>query len=351
MAIVWIEGFESYGDMADLRRGMVGPNSTTSGLAIVAGRYGGQALECNSATGGSIFLPVPPASTYIGGVAWRQSSGLSLVAQEIISFRGLSNFGALSEHVSIDIESDGSITANRTTTELGSSSAGVVSHNTWHYIEAKVFISNTVGTVDVYVDGSSVLSLTSQDTQNNSNRDANIIAVGFMGSNTNDSQRDDIYIADTTGLTNNDILVGPLAVETLTPNADGTTNNFTPLSGLDNYAMVDDGSSPDDDTTYVSSGTVSDQDLYAFSDMSGYSQTIDSVVAVEPMMHLRKEHSGARIVRTLARNGLTTTEGADQGCGTEYRYIREIYETDPDGGGAWDETAVNSAEFGIKIQS
>ena len=350
MAIVSLEGFESYGDLADMRRSII-PPSSTSAHSFVTGRYGGQALQTTNGVASLYFGDFTPKDTMICGHAWRQSSGLSLSLQECMAFFGLNTSSdSRRENVAIDISATGEIIAMRGTTTLGTSSAGVITHNTWHYIEAKVFVDNSVGTVDVYVDGTSVLSLTSQDTKDNNTRDANIYSIRISGASV-DCEHDDIYIADTTGLTNNDILVGPLAIEALTPDADGTTNNFTPLSGLTNWEMVDDGNAPDDDTTYVSSGTVSDQDLYSFGDMTGFGETIGSVVAVQPMMHLRKEHTGPRVMRCLARNGLTTVEGGDGVCGTEWRYLKHIYETDPDGGGAWDETAVNSAEFGIKIQS
>ena len=64
------------------------------------------------------------------------------------------------------------------------------------------------------------------------------------------------------------------------PSADGTTTNWTPSSGTDNYAMVDD-ISLDNDNTNVGSSTLNDVDLYTFDNLDiPQDATIDSVVLI-----------------------------------------------------------------------
>jgi len=55
-------------------------------------------------------------------------------------------------------------------------------------------------------------------------------------------------------------------------------------------------------------------------------------------------------VRMMARSGGTNYEGAIWGTNLNWKYIDEMYEDDPDGG-AWDEAAVNAAEFGFTVES
>lgn len=60
----------------------------------------------------------------------------------------------------------GRITVSRDVTGLGSSAAGVLVLDTWAYVEARVVLSDTLGSVVVRVNGAAVLTLTGVDTRN-----------------------------------------------------------------------------------------------------------------------------------------------------------------------------------------
>ena len=51
-------------------------------------------------------------------------------------------------------------------TVLGTTATGLIAINTWYYIELQVVLSDTVGVVNLTIDGTSRLALTSQDTKN-----------------------------------------------------------------------------------------------------------------------------------------------------------------------------------------
>src|SRR5262245_903587 len=89
--------------------------------------------------------------------------------------------------------------------------------NTWYFLEWKFVLSNTVGTVDVLVNGVSWLALTGQDTTATANNTADRVVIGATVSTL---YIDDVYILDGTGSTNN-TLIGDQRVVSLLPSAAG----------------------------------------------------------------------------------------------------------------------------------
>lgn len=237
------------------------------------------------------------------------------------------------------------LTVKRGTTTLLTTSGLGLTGSTWYYVELVATINNSTGSVEIFVDGISRGSATGIDTQQTAN--AQITEISLIGASIIIPYFDDLYVLDNSG-SNNTSRLGPIAVETVFPNADGTTNNWTPQGAGSNYVEVDDnGPGADDDTTYVSSSTASDKDLYGFAALTG---SIGTIHGVAVSARVRAEDAGFRTLRTVARSSATEVESASKGLGVSYKAISHIYETDPNGGGAWTESSVNAAEFGIKIQ-
>lgn len=341
MALVHMEGFEQFGDFADVQRSYFGGSAGSS--TLVAGESGGQAFRGPVSSQG-LSIAVPASDNYVVGFRFRVNTAIS-GTHTVWDTRRTTSF-----HIELLLLSDGELRVDLGVTELDRTVGLGLVADTWYYIEIRFVISNTVGEVELFVDGVQELNLTSQDTRNNAALDENVDRLLFFGHTGNHHDFDDIYILDDTGLTNNTFL-GDSIVETVFPDGDGNRNEFTQLSGLTNFEMVDDASTPDDDTTYNSGSVVGNTDLYTFDDLTGYGGTVDTISAVRVVNHVRKVEPGARTVRTLARSNVTEVEGAAQGLGLDYRYLTEVYENDPDGGAAWDETAFNAAEFGITIEA
>lgn len=340
MTMLYMDGMDSYNDVTDLRRrtGYDGNLSTS-----VTGRNGtGKAIQMSSSGRYRAYLP-SAETRIITGFAWR-SSDVGGTSKSLVDFRETSVI-----HVTVYFGSDGGIRVYRGSasgTILGEA-FGVLLIQNWHYIEVDCTINNTTGAIQVWVDGVSVINETSLDTRNGGTN-GNITQLTYDQDNATDDQLDDLYILNTSGLTNNSAL-GDVTIETLLPTSDGSTTDFTPDSGLTNYTQIDDGATPDDDTTYITSSTLNHQDLHGYGNLT--LANVDTVYAVSVLNHARKEDAGTREIRALARNGLTTGEAAAKTLGTEWRFAEGIFETNPDGGGAWTEATVNSAEFGITIES
>jgi len=341
VALLWIDGFEQYNTVAQILD--VYDSTQSVGVTSQTGRNtGGGNNKCveidfNNST---LIKNIPESTaTIVVGFAWNQATS-GVGAQDLLR---LYNEGT--EMIVLRKDSSGELLVDRGATNLGTSSGLGLLAQTWYYIELKVFIHDSTGTVDVWVDGVNELTLTSQDTKNGT---PNTITRVYLVGTAFDWQYDDYYILDDSGSDNTDRL-GDSRVETVFPDADGNANDFTRVGGgSNNYEAVDDGGTPDDDTTYNHSSTATDQELYGFAALAG---SIDTVFAVQACMRVRKEETGERLIRTVARSNVTEVESGDLSLGAGYRYKFGMYENDPDGGGNWDEAAVNAAQFGIAIQS
>jgi hypothetical protein len=236
---------------------------------------------------------------------------------------------------------------------IGPRNDNIMRHDAWAFIEAKVTINNSTGSCEVRVDGKTVLNLTNIDTQNSAN--STFDRITFRSSTSDDPKFGMAYVCDTTGLTLNDFL-GPLQIESLNPTSDGTTNDFSPASGLTNYEMVDDLNTVSD-STYVESSTIGHKDLYGMSNcvVSDYKsgETYDTIHAVRVRYMARRIDAGKRELRGLCRSVATEVESTSTEVYAFWNW--EIYNgfftTDPNGGGAWTQSAVDAAEFGVTIET
>lgn len=204
------------------------------------------------------------------------------------------------------------------------------------HVEVKVFSDGSAGTVAMKINDVQIFSESSLNTNG-----ADITAIGF-GSPNNSSYRDNIYIADD--------FQGELISVFCKPSADDSVQ-FTPSTGSDNYALVDD-TGQDGDTTYVESSTVGHKDIYEFEDIpSG-----KTIVAATLVTVARKDDAGTRTLQTLSVQDSTERDaGSEYTLATGYptattTAIRTTLATCPDST-AWDNTKFNACKWGFKIAS
>lgn len=246
-------------------------------------------------------------------------------------------------HVYVAMLADGSIRAyNSALGVLGTSAPSVIANTTAHfYVEVKVFIHDTTGSIEIRVNGNTtpVLNLTAIDTKGTANAYATVVGGphSLSGSNV-DMYVDDIYIADD--------FLGDVRIEALSPSGAGATTNFTPSTGA-NYQCVDEAATPNDDTDYVSSSVVNDKDTYA---MGNLASVLGAVVAVAVTTYDRKDDAGARTHSHVTRLSGTEDTGAAFSPTTAYAFHQTVFTTKP-GGGAWSIADVNAMEAGLKIAS
>jgi hypothetical protein len=341
MAMLLIEGFDQYDDDAEIQRGgWTGSFSSINSSTTVHGTLGRSIQLTSTVSDIRHALPISTA-TYVVGTAYRLMNGGPSLNPIFVTLEN----GAVQN--TLQLKADGEIEARRGTgTILGTSTGAGIAQGQFYYIEMKIFLHASTGTVDVWVDGANVLSLTSQNTLQTSN--AWIDQLELHGQSTSDPVHDDVYVLDDSGSDNTSQL-GPVFIELLLPDADGNANNFTRVGGgTNNFEAVDDAAPPDDDTTYNHSATATDQELYGFAAIAG---SVGTVFAVEASALVRKEDAGFREIQLRSRSNVTEVDSPNKAMGVTYRYVNHIYENDPDGGTDWDEAAVNAAQFGIVLET
>jgi len=222
---------------------------------------------------------------------------------------------------------------------------GSLQVNVWAYVEFKVLIHGSAGTVDVRINGVNSLSLTGVNTQAGTSAIWNVARFGYIAVSTGSTitcDIDDVVVMDGSGSYNN-AFIGDVTISILNPNGAGNSTDWTPSAGS-NYQCVDE-DLVNDDTDYVSSSTLNTKDLYAFADAPAGAD----IRAVQVLAAVRKGAEGPGQVTLVTRSSSTDYDGAAQGIGgTTYSYVRQVLETDPATAAAWSESGFNAAEFGIK---
>lgn len=240
------------------------------------------------------------------------------------------------------------VTRGNNVTVLGTTTNALSAGQTY-YIEWKLKIDNTTGTVDVRVNGESWLSLTGQDTQNTTNATANGFILGVSAYPTSSFgtagtfDYDDVYVCDTQGSNNNDFM-GDVRIQATLPSGAGTTTNFTPSAGS-NYENVDD-ATPNDNTDYNYSLTAGHIDTYVMGDIAPSAGTIKGIAV---QMRARKDDAGTRTIAAAIRTGGTDYFGSNKNIGTDYTYYTEIWEINPNTSVGFSIADINGLEAGAKV--
>jgi hypothetical protein len=214
----------------------------------------------------------------------------------------------------------------------------------WHYFEFQAVIATGTGGSYEFRHNET-LDFSGSSVNTASSGSANWDVVDFNNVGTGTSIRlDDIYILDGTGSANNDFL-GDCVIEGRLPTADGTPTDWTPSSGSDHYALLDD----TNDGTYVSTSTPTDIDYFTFDSLSFITGTIHGVQAMATMS---LDVLGSRGARLKALSVAATDNGSTQTiASTNYSTVWEIFETDPNTAAAWSISAVDAASFGFELVS
>lgn len=334
MALEFIDGFDHYTTQASLR--MKWDSSSSPTFSSVAGRYGGLAV-----TGNSFTLK----SGQIGAVATRTVGfAIYLTSMPAANTVMLQYMDAATEQISVRSASAslGTLLISRNGTTLATSTSGLTT-GAWHYIEFQATIgSGTAGSYTLKVDGVTWLTASGVNTQASANATTNILVIYATAGST--ATVDDVYVLNSTGSVNNTFL-GDSRVVTALPNADGTTDQWTPSSGTDHYSRVNQ-ADPDGDTSYEASATVGQIDTFGFP----AAVATGAVAAVQIVLTAREDDAGPRSLVVETRSGGVNRDGAvTQNMSASYLMFREILENDPNTSAAWTLVNVNAAEFGMKV--
>ena len=348
MALLWIEGFEAFGvtnGNAPVGLQAKYDNAIVDSLVgtVQAGRTAG---HCMRITSGGTFVgkTVSPSGsgTMIVGFGFYTDS-FTTAEQVLFQFwDGNSGQGTLALQTSGLWKYYRGGNLGLTGNLLGTSSGSAISASTWYYIELKVKFDGSTGTVDLLVNGSNVLSLTSQNTSRTGNSQAT--GVMFEGSlqSSDHTQFDDIYVLDTTGSLNNTFL-GAQVVRMIVPASDAGTNQYTPDSGTTHYNRLTE--NPQDTTTYLADSTTGDRELFGMGTLNLAAIAglqINTVAAATDNTVYSIKNS------THTSGGTDTDQTAVTVADTNYQTVSNVLQINPETSALWHQAGVNGCQFGFK---
>ena len=338
MALILLEGFDHFtSDDHLVDKGWTGFLTQYVDISSTYGRFGGNGLQSIHSNSGQIkkSIGVDKSTIYFGMAIKKESlfalGGYSSIDRPMLEFFDESSVS----QVKIHVDSGYGLSAYRGTTLLGSSGSDVFETDKWFYLEGKITISDTVGEVTLKIGETQILNLTSQDTKAGS---AYIRNIGLC-SMYHDvyTYFDDLYIDDSQ-------FHGDCRVRTFMPDADGNSADFTRSTGSNDYECVDENPSTED-TDYISSNTLNHKSIFGIT-----TGALGTVKGIQINNHLRDDAAGVRKIKTIVRSNSTDYQGTEtDAIPADYTFEHEIWELDPDDSGAWTQTKLEAAEFGLEI--
>ena len=333
MALLWMDGFEGLGTTGTVQ-GIAYryPGASTSNLNVGPGRLTGYGLDAVSTnpTGYTPALTQDP--TLIVGCAF--------LSKNTTDYSQLMLYDNATSGINITITASvpSTIITKRGSTVLDTTTlATTLMTYTWYYFELKVFCHNTSGTVEVRIDGETVVSLIGIDTRSGVddfyNRVRWVLQNGYM---------DDYYICDGTGDTFNDF-VGTCKILAVFPNADTATEEWTPSTAGTHYIRIDE--NPPSTTDYVGTATQNAIDLYSYPSLIGNS----TILAIQ-VTTLVSCISGMTILfeAPVVSNGVTELGPDFQLTSATYQEVSHISTTDPNTGEPWIIAGLTAAQIGMR---
>jgi len=339
--LLWIEGFEGMGvtdNAAPAPSGVVARKYVNVLQVpyqyLMAGRTGGHCLEMRGWGGFSTPALTTNATLVVG-------FGYYFTA--IANGRIMSLYDGTTEGINLRLETTGELAIYRGTTFLARTAGLGLLNATWHWIEMKVYCHDTAGTYEVRVGGVNRLSASGIDTKAGSNAYHNIVTVPSLSLNS--VRYDDIYILDGSGAVNNNFL-GNMKVVAVFPNGDvsGYTD-WTPSAAADHYTLVDENPT-NDNTDYVESLTITDQDLWDYEAASN----LGTIAGIQINTEARVTDANSFTLKTLVKSDTTENTDAGQSVSSiSYTTFHRIVEQDPHLSAAWTLTTLNAAQFGVEV--
>jgi len=224
--------------------------------------------------------------------------------------------------------------------------------DTWYYIDFHVVISDTVGVVQVKIDGALEIDVSAADT-NNGGGNIQTLEIGILNNydviykgGGADFYYDDFAVNDTTGSVGNSWL-NLAGVFPLHPDGDGNYAAWSSTGAAD-YTEVDDtgsfGTLPDDDTTMLSSSTTGARVSLTFDDLP----FAGIVQAVQIMTYNNSTTAGTDEMANFVRIGTTDYDQTAFVPSTSWAWQIEILNTSPATATEWDSAEIDGMEVGFK---
>lgn len=290
MTLLFMDGFDS-ANVIPKPEWDVGTN-----FIAQAGRRGEANGAVSLPSNGTKTLTLPAAAaTCIVGFAIRLTNTTAIGATN--AALAIFRIGTTA-HLTLNLDANAKLQlrlggANGTVLAVGTGLA--IALNIWVHVQVKVTIHNATGSCEVRQEGVPVINYTGQT-------GTAAGAVTAIAVNQIDIQWDDMWVCDTVDATatqgrafNN--FLGDLKVVSLIPTADTATAQWTPSTGTNHAAAVDE--VPPNTTDYVSTPTVGNRDLFDVTDLPS---NTTGVLAYRVGMYAQKSDAGAMSVKPVVKD-------------------------------------------------
>jgi hypothetical protein len=322
-------------------------NST---LSSVSGYGGKNCLQHNNAAFSTLTRTFSNTSdtvfvgfrVRIGAAALSNTDPIKVELYETASLMGSVELVNIGPNTAVTLTLKNAAGGTVTTINLG-----VDSYDTWIYVEVGFEFADT-GAYAIKLDETVIASGTA-DFLSGSNAYCNKAVISFSSYYGHTVYIQDIYLNDDSGAINNTFL-GAVYHQLIAPDTDSSVA-FTPLSGGDNFAMVDE-NPHDGDTTYNAANTAV-TDEFNFESLTGtpvvfglntYLVARDEATGTDPSMHLHAfvKGSSATVLKGTAR---------DVPAQAAYTIYTDSFETDPDTSTLWAYADVNALAAGYLLEA
>lgn len=346
MALLWCDGFDHYGTVARLTDGAWAEIGCA--LNTANPRTGTSCLYFNAVTQSGLARRVlggAKTTVGLGGAIYLENLPTDNDKERLFGFHDTAN----NAQISIVIQSTGIIAVKRggpTGTQLGDSVTPAIVADAYQHIEVFILFSQTVGTVEVRVNGVTVVSLSGQDTCATALTECSQVVVGAIvgaGSSSIQLYVDDTFCYDNTGSYNN-TFIGDRRVLTLFPNANTATADWTPVGAATGYECIDE-ANPDEDTTYITAATTGLVSEFGLQNLPAGVSVINAVVMVE---RARKTEAGTANTKVSIVSGASETAGADKPLTEVYTYRQDVFQIDPASAAPFTPSEVDALKFQVE---
>ena len=289
---------------------------------------------------------VDAGPTTVIGFAWKSRSTTSNTENIFESREGSTDQLFAGQGMQVRVTDSDTITIHRGGGSALATAAGVITTNTWHYIEIKMFVANSGGIFQVRVDGTQVINFSGDTRVSNITYAPTAFRFGLNATSTTTTLTDgefpifdDIYILDITGAVNNDFLGVSMKVISLPPLSDSTAE-WTPSTGSDNYALVDE--NPNDSADYVEASAA------AIDEYEVPNAAVSIVAGIKIEAEAFTTVAGSPVLHTRINSNNELAEAAHTVDNLTAEVFTQYAEINPDGGGAWSQAPFNNVLAGMR---
>lgn len=220
----------------------------------------------------------------------------------------------------------------------------------WYFIEFKIVLATTAaGSIQIRVNSGDVTSSGFSSGVTTASYASTWDGVKLGGAGFGGIiYYDDFYMSDTSGASPWNGLLGDIRVEYLQPTSNGIVQEWDNTGGAAAWNSVDDGSAPDDDTTYISTAVANEIATFNYENSS--LPTGATVFGVQVSFLAKKDEPGDRAIAPVVREASVNYLGSNTYISDEsYDYRHVMMQTNPADAAAWAIADVNTNEIGVKV--